>query len=153
MKSMLYIGAVLMIGASIYGFVDYKKTSRSKEFKSLYHEEKKGPVLSKKVELSTLTKEDAPAEIKDIENNPSLKNQVSKKELAKEKTAESIKTKDENETGENRSDNVFESQKVKKSKKLNYKLFSRAPLREYSEEVVLPELKELKTEEVKPQNQ
>ena len=32
MKSILYVGATLMIGASIYGFVDYKKTSRNNEF-------------------------------------------------------------------------------------------------------------------------
>lgn len=37
MKSILYLGAVLMTGACIYGFVDYKKASNSKEFKSLYH--------------------------------------------------------------------------------------------------------------------
>ena len=31
MKSILYAGAALMIGASIYGFVDYKKNSHKKE--------------------------------------------------------------------------------------------------------------------------
>jgi hypothetical protein len=36
MKSILYVGATLMIGASIYGFVDYNKTSRSKEFRDMY---------------------------------------------------------------------------------------------------------------------
>ena len=40
MKSILYVGATLMIGASIYGFVDYKQTSHKKEFTSMYAEEK-----------------------------------------------------------------------------------------------------------------
>jgi hypothetical protein len=38
MKSILYVGATLMIGASIYGFVDYKQTSHKKEFKDMYVE-------------------------------------------------------------------------------------------------------------------
>jgi len=41
MKSMLYVGATLMIGASIYGFVDYKQTRAKKEFREMYSEEKK----------------------------------------------------------------------------------------------------------------
>jgi hypothetical protein len=36
MKSILYVGATLMIGASIYGFVDYSKTRNKKEFKNMY---------------------------------------------------------------------------------------------------------------------
>ena len=40
MKSILYVGDTLMIGASIYGFVDYKQTSQKKEFTSMYAEEK-----------------------------------------------------------------------------------------------------------------
>jgi hypothetical protein len=38
MKSVLYVGATLMIGASIYGFVDYQKTSHKKEFNNMYKE-------------------------------------------------------------------------------------------------------------------
>lgn len=37
---MLYVGATLMIGASIYGFVDYKQTHNKKEFKEMYSEKK-----------------------------------------------------------------------------------------------------------------
>ena len=44
MKSILYVGATLMIGASIYGFVDYKQTQGKKEFKEMYAEEKE-PVI------------------------------------------------------------------------------------------------------------
>ncbi len=47
MKSMLYVGATLMIGASIYGFVDYKQTHNKKEFKEMYAEKKTtGPVVA-----------------------------------------------------------------------------------------------------------
>jgi hypothetical protein len=38
MKSVLYVGATLMIGASIYGFVDYKKTQHKEGFKTMYTE-------------------------------------------------------------------------------------------------------------------
>lgn len=41
MKSILYIGATLMVGASIYGFVDYQQTRQKKEFRDMYAEEKK----------------------------------------------------------------------------------------------------------------
>ena len=44
MKKMLFAGAVLMIGASIYGFVDYKKASQKNEFKNLYAEKQKEPL-------------------------------------------------------------------------------------------------------------
>lgn len=36
MKAILYTGAALMIGAGIYGFVDYKQTRGKKEFKTMY---------------------------------------------------------------------------------------------------------------------
>lgn len=36
MKSVLYVGASLMIGAGIYGVIDYSKTSQQKAFKNLY---------------------------------------------------------------------------------------------------------------------
>jgi len=40
MKSILYFGAVLMIGASIYGFTVYKKTIQQQAFKNMYLDEK-----------------------------------------------------------------------------------------------------------------
>jgi hypothetical protein len=39
MKPLLYIGVTLMIGAGIYGFVDFKNKKKSKEFQSLYRQE------------------------------------------------------------------------------------------------------------------
>lgn len=38
MKPLLLIGAALMVGAGIYGFVDYKKANLKKEFQTLYKE-------------------------------------------------------------------------------------------------------------------
>ena len=49
MKPLLLIGAALMVGAGIYGFVDYKKANLKKEFKALYNEE---PI--KDVQMPTL---------------------------------------------------------------------------------------------------
>ena len=47
MKSMLYVGATLMIGASIYGFVDYKQTRQKEEFTKMYESEKsKAPAVA-----------------------------------------------------------------------------------------------------------
>jgi len=40
MKSILYVGASLMVAASIYGFVDLNQSSNKKEFKTMYTEKK-----------------------------------------------------------------------------------------------------------------
>jgi len=49
MKSILYVGATLMIGASIYEFVDYNNNYNKKEFKNLYAEKEiTQPVVEKK---------------------------------------------------------------------------------------------------------
>jgi hypothetical protein len=111
MKPLLYIGAALMIGAGIYGFVDYKKKNQSKEFQSLYREEQKkevqepvttdvspaaipAPVVTEKIETAIVNKEPV----------------VDRKQVVK-----------------------------KKHKKLSSKQFSRAVVEEYVDEVPLPE--------------
>ncbi|MEI9910110.1 MAG: hypothetical protein WDO71_10785 [Bacteroidota bacterium] len=53
MKSILYVAAALMIGASIYGFVDYSKTSRHKEFTNMYNENETGEPEIKKEDVIT----------------------------------------------------------------------------------------------------
>lgn len=58
MKSVLYVAAALMIGASIYGFVDYSKTSRHKEFKTMYDEPQvKEPVAAEEKTLVNIAPE------------------------------------------------------------------------------------------------
>ena len=113
MKSILYVGATLMIGASIYGFIDYKKTNHRKEFKGMYETSKTGEITEpsptkKKVELDESATDKISVE-------PVTEGDYSvpavKKTTLKEPTP---KTKSKN---------------VKK-RKLNYKSFSRAPLKE-----------------------
>ena len=136
MRSILYVGATLMIGASIYGFVDYKKTSQKKEFTNMYENQvEKSPVVSgeKKVkeEINTKTisekREAKKAESKPEELAPvktRSKDFVTPVETTGLKTEASVKT-----------DELKEIKSVKKiksakPKKLNYKLFSRGSLEE-----------------------
>ena len=56
MKAILYTGAALMIGASVYGFVDYRQTQHKKEFINLYKatgssEETAGNLAEKKTAI------------------------------------------------------------------------------------------------------
>ncbi|MBL7723907.1 MAG: hypothetical protein JNK27_07145 [Chitinophagaceae bacterium] len=87
MKSILYAGAALMIGASIYGFVDYKKTSHKKEFNSMYEEEKKKPAVTVPVNNSTTgsAKEEV---INNKETKASKKENVTAKKKSKKIDAE-----------------------------------------------------------------
>ena len=58
MKSILYAGAALMIGASIYGFVDYSQASNKKEFNDMYTVAKEKPaVVTLKTDTDQPTKE------------------------------------------------------------------------------------------------
>jgi hypothetical protein len=108
MKSIFYIGATLMIGAGIYGFVDYKKTSHNREFNSLYQE--KETTASKEVS------EEAPVLIKET---PVMKTAGSATVLpAKEEVQPIART-------------ATKRSSVKKKKKLNYKSFSRARIEEF----------------------
>jgi len=62
MKSILYVGATLMIGASIYGFVDYSKTRNKKEFKNMYSgTEVKQPVFDGKLPSANSIATETPA--------------------------------------------------------------------------------------------
>jgi len=146
MKSILYVGATLMIGASIYGFVDYKKTKQEKEFTSMYEgEKKKEPVImAENKTTEPVVKKDMPVTEKKV---------VSKKQdTGKEDEIRPIKPIGEDEmvsTKETKeidnpgisinvpSDNNIEKKVVKKKRKLSTKLFSRAPIRE--DEMELPE--------------
>lgn len=124
MKSILYVGATLMIGASIYGFVDYKKTSKEKEFNSLYNETKTpAPVVDDDAIIPAVVIENPVEEKKqaELKDEPAAINAVTVQE--KEKKAVSTKP---------------VVKKAKKKKKLDHRIFSRAPLKEYIEEEILP---------------
>ncbi len=148
MKSILYVGATLMIGASIYGFVDYKKTSHSKEFTGMYSAEKiKEPVV-----VTSTTIVEPAVEKKDINNI--VKKAVSKnQETAKEEEIISVKPieddemMDATETKEiTKSEvNIKTSKesgiekKINKKRKFSTKLFSRGAL---DERYTAPKVKE-----------
>ena len=107
MKSVLYVAAFLMIGASIYGFVDYSKTSRHKEFKTMYDE-------------NEVTPPPVPEEKKLISPVPET---VSKKDVVEEKK----------ETPANKPVKVIK----KKRRTIDLESFSRAPLKERKEVIIL----------------
>jgi hypothetical protein len=138
MKSILYVGATLMIGASIYGFVGYKKSAQKKEFTRMYESpevkepviatEKIAPAVAEIVPAVTTTKK---AEVKT--KSVSMKSKIAIAAAEKMESAPVLVTTPVKETA-----SAKKFKQVRK-KKLNYKLFSRAPLREEREIVVLPE--------------
>lgn len=111
MKAIFYVGAALMIGASIYGFVDYKKATRSESFQKMYEEKKSAPAVTPAVEAK-------PAEHEEI----LLKEEKLKPAVSDKKTSASL----------------LKSKKARGTKKIYYKEFSRAPLRE-DVEITQPE--------------
>ena len=143
MKSILYVGATLMIGASIYGFVDYKQNMNKKEFKEMYGEEK----AIKPIELIN-DKTTEPVEKKEAGEKQLVgdtKKGISKKqEVSKAEEFKSIKPIASDEkivpaetrliektsiTNQVSNNNGIEKKK-KKKRKFNTKLFSRGALDE-----------------------
>jgi hypothetical protein len=116
MKPLLLIGAALMAGAGIYGFVDYKKTNLRKEFQTLY---KEGP--TKDVQVST----PAPPEVDPVPTDVPVY-VVKNGKVVPEKPA------------------VTEKKLSKKPKKLRKEQFSRAAMEEFQVEVPLEPEKKVK---------
>jgi hypothetical protein len=114
MKSMLYIGATLMIGATIYGFVDLRKTNQRGELKNLYHEaEIKPPTenASTIIEETKLDAKEAESRVVNLEKKVVTEGESKKQEAVHKKSEH--------------------------KKGVSYKKFSRAALRE---DVVQPEV-------------
>jgi hypothetical protein len=89
MKAILYTGAALMIGASIYGFVDYKQTSRKKEFKTMYKEPVTAAVEEPKTVTAPVVTTVAKAEPVSAAENKEIKKStaaVKKKNVKKKRT-------------------------------------------------------------------
>jgi|CXWL01.1.fsa_nt_gi hypothetical protein len=154
MKSILYVGATLMISASVYGFVDYKKTSRNKEFSNMYQEEKV-PVVVNDNKITELVVK------KEVAGNE--KKAVTKKQVvSKDETIASIKPIAEDDKIGAKETKVIErssvevtaskdsgiENKAKKKKKLSTKLFSRGAMddRYIEEKVEVPKEGVKKTE-------
>jgi hypothetical protein len=133
MKSILYVGATLMVGASIYGFISYKKTSKQNEFQNMYSTKKAednsslnntvGKDASVKNESS---KTGVDTKSTDATNNGLIKS--SSKVVGSDK--QNDQTQDETTMGTVRESKHRSEKETPKSRKLSYKLFSRAPLDE-----------------------
>lgn len=158
MKSILYVGATLMIGASIYGFVDYNKTRNNKEFNNMYAGiEPADPVLSpenkvngqpEKKEVASKVKKTAVK--KQVAENdaekiiePDIPVTEEKKMISKE-----LKIENTDVTVVPVKEDPSEKIVKKKKRKLNTKLFSRGALDEryLDEEKLKPELPKSKKE-------
>lgn len=128
MKSILYLGAVLMTGACIYGFVDYRKTSNRKEFKTLYRAE---PANTKSA-LSAEQTRNVNAIEKVNEKTAIFPSKLSTK-LSDAKELELVKEISEVKR-------VNGTRKSSKRKKLNYKLYSRAALEKFEPPVIVEDV-------------
>jgi hypothetical protein len=107
MKAILYAGVVLMTGASIYGFVNYRQTSHQKAFKNMY-------------------KEESPAE-KTTEILPVSKTTNGVSKITGEEKMEAVN---------NTTEIPVRSSRSRRSNKFSTKLFSRSALRPVREVVV-----------------
>ncbi len=142
-----------MTGASIYGFIDYKKSSHNKEFTNLYKEpvsvaETKKPVTDPKTNVEA--KKNFSVEKKNVEVKKNNLVAITKKEKNEPDVVTKMVENPVNPaiTEIVNSDNMTpKSSSIKKKKVLSYKLFSRAPLEERYIE------KELKLNETKKNQQ
>lgn len=139
MKAILYMGAVLMTGAVIYGFVDYRQASRSKDFNKLYEQtETTEPVVSIPDTKTVVVPEKKNSEMKKVRvavkrsglnNNKEKKlSQGSKRDvipvtpLVTEKTEESLSV-----LRDEKTDSALKE--IQKKKRLNIRMYSRAALK------------------------
>lgn len=144
MKSMLYVGATLMIGASIYGFVDYKQTHQKKAFQDMYKEQKKAVVVSPAEEKPVIAEEKTSTPVvKEKKVNSKKLKTGPKEELLpviepvseEEKTVSSVKAIENN---SDRPEPASENKVVKK-KKVRKEFFSRGRMPE--EEILIEQVK------------
>src|ERR1043166_3031696 len=117
MKLILYAGAALMIGASIYGFVDYKKTKHKKEFDRMYT----GETNKKSMQATTV--------VTNVKTTNENKVTAKKEEVKSDKPIVSF---NENKV----------VKKTAKKRKFKFSEFSRAPIKEEVIESPAPAKKE-----------
>lgn len=144
MKSILYIGAFLMIGAGIYGFVDYKQTSKKTEFSKMYdsNDNITTPPTNEKIAVITIPEKTSPENKADTKKIRSTKKRTGKKD-----ESFLINNTDELPLSDSLVKNILSpGDHDKEKKEFSYKLFSRAPLeKKYI-------TKELKLEPAKTEN-
>jgi hypothetical protein len=145
MKSMLYVGASLMIGASIYGFVDYKQNHSKKGFTEMYREvshETVKPVVAVQEEKKEIAKTETVVPTVAKKTAKTRKAVIAEEEpvISPVPVEESIETDVVViEEGDVELEPKPEaSVKKTKKKRLNHKIFSRAPLRDEVEVEKVP---------------
>lgn len=155
MKSILYAGAVLMAGACIYGFTEYRHTSGTEAFQEMYTAEK--PAKAPATEVESVQEEVIPVAV----ISPSKKHVSRKKSVRPVAEETETKTLSKPERVESTSTaniskeevNIVPPEKMvikKKKKRVNSKMFSRAPIREEHEDLILvPEKKKADVKEGK----
>ena len=119
MKALFYVGAVLMTGAVIYGFVDYNKSRHSQEFMNLYKIET--PAAAKNIATPVNTfdaNENKQASGANVNSGSSEKTNFNPGTIA-----------------------PLTSKPVKKKKSINYKSFSRARIVEALDKEPKPVIK------------
>lgn len=151
---MLYVGAALMIGASIYGFVDYRQTHNKKEFKEMYAEKKSTapvtPVVTKSDENLLTDKKEAVSEntasvkIKSVIKAPERKSVQPVSEKDKMTTANNILATETIPLPEPPKES--NAAKTVKKKKIRKEFFSRGRMPD-DEELIEPVEKEIKKTE------
>jgi len=157
MKTILYAGMALMIGAGIYGFADYNKTSRDKKFSGMYDDNKTKTVTlpvtitaGETGKTEAVVKPEARKEKKRLA--ASVKTTAPLPAVKPVTAAEKNSSVNDIHSGQSMTDELVPagdqavSEKVKtiKRKKVKTRLFSRAPIREDYEEEVIPETKDIK---------
>jgi hypothetical protein len=147
MKSILYVGAALMAGASIYGFIDYRKTSRNGDLDRMYKaEEISQPLVTEEkttpvVEVTPVIATKEPGFVIIPEGVVPAKKKVKKSKKVLVEAVEKLEAKPAVVNTYRLKENVsIAPYKKVKRKKLDRELFSRARPRVIEEvEIKLPE--------------
>jgi hypothetical protein len=116
MKTIWLAGAALMIGASVYGIINYQKTSNKKEFKNLYTDK---PAVDPTVNKGQVTVPDTKTSTAVPANNKHTG-------LGSDKPAKDVKTTVSSE----KSVTQHDDKPVVHKRRFSPRLFSRAPLDE-----------------------
>lgn len=149
MKAILYIGAFLMTGASVYGFIDYKKSNRSKDLNDLYETKKQEVALQDEKATASPREQKLQTSKTEKANEPAAKTSANIKRsmpvtvpevvaeppkiAAPENIPVAIEEPEAPKSPEASIKENDERKKItttKKRKKVNHKMFSRAPLDE-----------------------
>jgi hypothetical protein len=142
-----------MIGASIYGFVDYKKSSRRKDFQEMYSTEPKTVAAEpEKTTAEEKTSEPSKTELKTAKTKSTVNSKsgeiISIAPISADNKMETrkISVSEEKTTTLAPSKESSIVKTIKKKRRISSKIFSRAPLRDEEVEIRVPVREETKKE-------